>query len=137
MAVDSDWMLLMILARIFRNKESLKAACLDKELHDYSLYDKIGCIKTTLKQFYPEFFAKHETDLKELDKLRGMRNKFGHDKIDWIENKAGYIWISEAKKSGIFKNEYKISELMRELEEHRKSILSFLKTVELFIPKDE
>lgn len=135
MAADVEWILLTIIAQIFRGHETDLDNMYGKPLYKLTLFDKIGCVQLGFIRYHTKFFIDHKEDFKELQLLRSMRNKFGHGKIEWIaENNNEDLFISETRITGIEKNKYKISELMKELRGYNDSVMKFLDTLKSIMP---
>ncbi len=133
MAVDIDWILLMIIAKCFVGNEQQIFEIYDKEVHELTLFEKIGTAQIGLLRYHPTFFHQHKEDFKLLNELRGVRNKLGHGKIDWEENSKENLIISEAKQTGIETSSYKFSELFQSTIAYKDSLMNFLKVIQSFI----
>ncbi len=132
MAADVEWILLSLLASIFSGKEAeFENICFGKTADKINLYEKIGAVQMGLIRYHTAFFMQHEEDFKLLHRLRTIRNKFGHGKIDWVsEDNKEDLWITEATANGLEKKSYKKSELMKDLLEYREAVMNFLKTIQ-------
>ena len=131
MCADVEWILSMILSSIFTGKEAEFDAIYAKPINQLKLFEKIGAVQLGLIRYHTSFFMHHEEDFKMLHKLRDIRNKFGHGKIDWVseENKED-LFITEMKSTGLDKQLYKKSELIKELQNYRSAVMNFLETIQ-------
>lgn len=131
MAANVEWILLSILSSIFIGREiELENICLGKSLAAFNLNEKIGLVQVGLKKYHMPFFMQHKEDFKLLHRLRTIRNKFGHGKIDWInEEDKENLWITETTVKGIKKNAFKKSTLMKDLNEYREAVMNLLNTI--------
>ena len=138
MAADTEWILSMILSSLFIGKEQEIEQMIkrkNKSFHLVNLSEKIRFVKAGLKKYHNSFYIQHTKDFQLLNNLRNIRNKFGHGKIEFLGNKED-LSITEITKTGIVKKPYKMSALMIDLEEYRKSVLNFLDTIKtLFLPQ--
>jgi hypothetical protein len=132
-AADVEWILLSILSSIFIGREvELENICFGKSLDKVTLYEKIGAVQMGLIRYHTAFFMQHEEDFKLLHRLRAIRNRFGHGKIDWVsEDNKEDLWITEATANGLDKKPYKKSALIKDLREYREAVMNLLNTIKL------
>jgi hypothetical protein len=130
MAADVEWIMMMILSQVFKGHETDVDELNDgKPLNKFTLFEKIGAVQVGLIRYYTQFFIDHQDDFRQLQLLRGMRNKFGHGKVDFVDGNKEDVWISEFTATGIEKNKYQMSVLIIEIQEYYKSIRKFLDTI--------
>jgi hypothetical protein len=89
MAVDVDHTLGLLIAVIYKyDQDAIKSLVLEKNitgipLHKLTMFQKIDALKQGLIKYHPEISNTYKSDIELLDKLRGYRNLFAHQKISF------------------------------------------------------
>lgn len=130
MAADVEWIMLIILSQIFKGHETdVDELNEGKPLNKFTLFEKICAVQVGLIRYHTQFYIDHQADFRQLQLLRGMRNKFGHGKVDFVDGDKENLWISEVTVTGIDKKQYQMSVLTKEIKDYWDSIRRFLDLV--------
>jgi len=133
MAVDSEFMLCMIIVSIYKdnpleiNTHFKKDKDHYKGLHEMNMEEKIALTKIALNKYHQSFFNQYKEDINKLDFLREDRNMFAHSKMDFYENDRDAVMISKmVNKLKVRQDLYKISFIKDQLLQHHKVITNVL-----------
>ena len=99
------------------------------------MFEKISVVQQSLHKYYPLFFQEHENNIRSLDKLRSLRNKYAHSRIEWNdknEDKNNFHFVT-MKRDGLKREKYKTVEAWIELNKFRASILGLLELIHKFL----
>lgn len=133
MASDIEWIMAMILSQIFKGKENELRNQYGNEIDKFTMEDKLMFVELGFIRYDMATWNKHKEDFPKLHDLRRMRNLFGHGKIDWIGDSNEDLEIVSLKidplTGKLDRKPYKMSEIMKELMEYRKSVMSFLNSL--------
>ena len=95
--------------------------------------DRIDAGREIISKLYPHLFAKYSFYFIEADKLREIRNKFAHRKIDSLLTPNSYTHITMHKlhsKGKVEHEIYEIRTLFEEIHEYKKTIQGLMGLLE-------
>ena len=124
MTVDLEQTLNMLIAECFKsNKKEIKTFYQDnkgssKDLHELTMEQKLDVCQKGLTKYYPKEYKQYGHNFITIDKLRKVRNKFAHDKIDdyLSPNDLTKLTIHKLKSNlRVSMTEYNTADLYKEL----------------------
>ena len=93
---------------------------------------KLEVCKIGISKYYPKEYKQHEHNFISIDKLRKVRNKFAHDKIDdyLSPNDLTKLTVHKLKNNlKVLMTEYNVSDLYKELFEYKDTMQDTLRLV--------
>lgn len=128
--VDIDVMLVMLIHECFKpNLHEIETYYFHKngkgkELNELTMFERLDVCQQGLNKYHSVAYQQHKENFPVIDTLRKIRNKFAHEKIDnhLSPNDTTKLTFHKFHKNFIVEmNEYKISDLYKELEDYRKA----------------
>lgn len=136
--VDLEQTLIMMIAECFKSDiKEIKTFFKDskgkgKDLSQLTMEQKLEVCKIGLSKYYPKEYKQHEANFISIDKLRKVRNKFAHDKIDdyLSPNDLTKLTVHKLKNNlKVLSTEYNVSDLYKELFEYKDTMQDTLRLI--------
>lgn len=134
--VDLDWVLIMIVHECFKsNPKEIETFYKDKcgkgkKLNQLTLFERIEVCKKGIEKYHPNLYKDYKNSLESASKLRNLRNKFAHSKIDTFKSAQDRSELTFHKLKNNFKVEqtiYKVADLVNELENYKMTMQNILR----------
>lgn len=138
MTVDLEQTLNMLIAECFKsNKKEIKTFYQDKkgrgkDLHELTMEQKLDVCQKGLAKYFPKEYKQYGHNFISIDKLRKVRNKFAHDKIDdyLSPNDLTKLTVHKLKSNlRVLMTEYNTADLYKELFDYKDTMQDTLRLI--------
>jgi hypothetical protein len=138
MTVDLEQTLNMPIAECFKsNKKEIKTFYQDnkglgKDLRELTMEQKLDVCQRGLAKYFTKEYEQYAHNFISIDKLRRVRNKFAHDKIDdyFSPNDLTKLTIHKLKSNlRVLMTEYNTADLYKELFDYKDTMQDTLRLI--------